>query len=68
MSVTLLVFLYLLVKNRADLLWTNSIWYFGHVGVHSGFTAVVQVGVSHGEVSLCLGLFACLSQVASQET
>ena len=68
MSVTLLVFLYLLVKNRADLLWTISIWCFGHVGVYSRFTAVVQAGLYHGEVSLCLGFFARLSQVASQET
>ena len=29
---------------------------------------VVQVGSYHDEISLCLGFFACLSYIASQET
>ena len=47
MSVTLLVFMYLLSTNRADLLWTISIWsgVSGRVSIWTlDCTTVGQVG------------------------
>ena len=66
MSVTLLVFPYLLATNRADLRWTISIclicsllWGF-QIVQQLADCAAGKVGLEHCELGLRFGFLACL--------